>query len=107
MEMTYTGGRRRAACIWNAQPHLDEHPCSRCAPLRDPSIAHLNLGVPLCVVVMFGELRYIHVWHFKGLSSLVKVYCVEKVNVSARGRAKFLSIRGGLPGLSFNAHIQI
>lgn len=55
---------------------------------------------------MFGELpRYVYVWHFKGLSSLVKAYCVEKVNVSARERAKFLSIRGGLPGLSFNAHI--
>lgn len=47
------------------------------------------------------------IMHFKGLSSLVKAYCVEKVNVSARERAKFLSIRGGLPGLSFNAHIQI
>lgn len=46
-------------------------------------------------------------WHFKGLSSLVKAYCVEKVNVSARERAKFVSIRGGLPALSFNAHIQI
>lgn len=103
--MTYTGGRRRAACIWNAQPHLDEHPCSRCAPLRDPSIAFLNLGVPLCVVVLFGELR--SCMAFQGLSSLVKAYCVEKVNVSARERAKFLSIRGGLPGLSFNAHIQI
>lgn len=57
MEMTYTGGRRRAACMWSAQRHLDEHPCSLCAPLRDPSIAFLNLGVPLCVVVMFGELR--------------------------------------------------
>lgn len=38
------------------------------------------------------------IMHFKGLSSLVKAYCVEKVNVSARERAKFLSIRGGLPG---------
>lgn len=79
------------------------------APLRDPSIAFLNLGVPLCVVVLFGELgTFMYgIMHFKGLSSLVKAYCVEKVNVSARERAKFLSIRGGLPGLSFNAHIQI